>query len=477
MIRTKTIMNHAVENPLEWQSETEGADETSSMNRRGRNSGVYSRRVFYLVLFLFFFAPFVSMLLYTVTGVKVIAALPVLIRDSIVFLSFAAVLFARAMVKGRCHTTLIYFCVLLVAIILATAGNAYSSGGSHQAGELIKVLLNNLRRFVFPFLIFIYFYYFLDRKSIGLACKFAMTFWCFGIFEYFMPLSFWSSLGLLNYWNEYSNSTASTGKIQESLAGYDRLFTFDTYYILGFQARRLISFYLEPTTTAALAQATVILGLLTKKRLLVTLAVVGGLLTFSKGFILFLLGLLPLSFLINRVHRNALRLYLIAVACVLFGSLVIGYFVYLQYPQIVKIGLFAHLEGLYEYIVHFNPLGYGVGIVGSFRFEDSWGGELHRVGVESSLANHVSQLGLLGLAAILMLFWHIKNLMGHSKQSFYVLYMLTMYCFIFSTSNSATGYSGNFFIFFVLVAWYKYLRINPVMFVRPAMPVRSAATS
>lgn len=429
--------------------------------RIGKGIG-FKKRLFYAVMFLFFFAPFMSLLIYSATGSKVVTAIPALLRDVIVLLSFLGVFLARATIRGKSHTTMIYFMLLLLSIAVATLSSLYSAGGVPEIGELVKVLMNNIRRFIFPFVIFVYFYYFMNFSSIALAYRFATIFWCFGVFEYLMPLAFWESMGLLDYWNEYSNSTASTGKTQGSLQGYDRFFTFDTYYILGYEARRMISFYLEPTTTAALAQGSVVLGILMKRPRLVALAVIGGLLTFSKGFIVFLLGLAPLVLLINKANVGILKLYVVAVAIVLFGSLIAGYFLYLQYPQIIRIGLFAHLEGLYEYVTHFNPLGYGVGAVGSFRFEDNWGGDLDRVGVESSLANHISQLGVLGFASIALLFWHIKNILDGDKRGFYVLYMLIIYCFIFFTSNSATGYSGNFFIFFVIVAWFKYLsRVNP----------------
>jgi len=421
-------------------------------------SGIYYQSaISRLVLFLFFFTPFLSLLVYNALGVKVLAAVPALLRDMLVLLFVVFGVIYKFFLDKRVHFTLLLFCLLLASISISILSVNLGVVGFD---EFVSVIANNIRRFIFPFLIFYFFLFYFKYRDIDLLAKFILAFWLFGLFEWLMPLMFWEKMGLLEYWNEYSNSVSSTGGTHNQLQGYPRLFTFDTYYLIGQKSRRLISFYIEPTTTAALAQASVIFGLVFKRKAIVWLATIAGFLTYSKGFIIFFILLTPMLILYKYASLPLLKFYCNTIAFLLFGMLFAGFFIFLAYPQIVQFGLFAHLEGLYEFFIHFNILGYGIGNVGSFRFDSMWGGVFHRVGVESSLANLISQLGLMGFISVYGLFVFFLNRVITRKETVYVYFGVILYVFVYSTSNSSTGYSGNFLIYLLVVIVYKYFSLG-----------------
>lgn len=406
-----------------------------------------------VVLFLFFFTPFLSLLMYSATDMKLVAALPALLRDMLVFSFVIFGVIYKFFLDKKVNITILFFFLLLTSISISILAIEFDTV---TFDEFVRVVANNIRRFIFPFLVFYFFLFYFKFKNIDLLAKFITAFWIFGIFEWLMPLAFWEKMGLLEYWNEYANSVSSTGNTHDQLQGYPRLFTFDTYYLIGQKSRRLISFYIEPTTTAALAQASVIFGLLFKRKAIVWLATIAGFLTYSKGFIIFFILLTPILILYKYASLRLLKFYCNTIAFLLFGMLFAGFFIFLAFPQIVQFGLFAHLEGLYEFFIHFNILGYGIGNVGSFRFDSMWGGVFHRVGVESSLANLISQLGLMGFISIYGLFVFFLNRVITKKESVYVYFGVILYVFVYSTSNSSTGYSGNFLIYLLVVIVYKY---------------------
>jgi hypothetical protein len=150
----------------------------------------------------------------------------------------------------------------------------------------------------------------------------------------------------------------------------------------------------------------------------------------------------------NLINKKISIIYIYFVFISLIFSIIGLYFLYINYPFLFEFGFFAHLKGLYNYINSFVFIGYGLGLSGSFSVIEN----PLEIGIESSFANIFSQLGIIG-AMIIVLYFQWINRKVRIKNIFQLL--LVFYFFIYLTSNSATGYSGNFLIIFIFAYFIK----------------------
>jgi len=407
---------------------------------------MYKKLNFELTLFLFFFAPFISLLLYDVLGkVGIIVQFPQILRDSAILITISLLMLSKQFLKKNLKIMIIFYTFLIVLIFYS-----FVSLSQYYNIDVVKSIINNIRRFLFPFLIVIYLIYMRNYINIEKIEKYLIFFWVFGIIEYFIPTSFWSQLYLESYYNNVVNTGVGSGNNIESFMQSGRMYTFDTYYLIGEKERRMISFYLEPTTLGSLAIGSLFLAYLKSNKLLIILSIVSGFLAFSKAFILVFL-FFTTYLLLNKFKSDIILFFSnIIILFVLTLFLVIGYFIYINNPIIFELGFMHHLVGLYSYFEHFKFLGYGIGQVGSFAYIN-----IHSpIGVESAGANIFSQLGIFSLLLYLFFFSYIKL-----KNNQFIVLLLISYIFMYTTSNSATGYSGNFLIFLVII-YYSYFGVK-----------------
>lgn len=213
-----------------------------------------------------------------------------------------------------------------------------------------------------------------------------------GIAERLAPSALWTDLLAIEAY------TAANGFDRFGSQPYDssgRFFSWDLAGLTGGPLRRLVSTYLEPTTLAAAMAALLVLALARQARGhrsggLVLLALLAGLATLSKGFVLFLLALAAWR-LVGLPSPRHLA-WLAAAGCALAWLAPA-----LPLDDLLPGG--AHLDGLTSALQHLAGgawWGEGLGSAGNYT------NDALAVGDESGLGNAIAQVGL---AALLPLLW------------------------------------------------------------------------
>jgi hypothetical protein len=224
-----------------------------------------------------------------------------------------------------------------------------------------------------------------------------------GLAERFSPDALWTSVLDVGAFMS-SNPLDPWGRLPFELSG--RFFSWDLEASTGLVFRRLVSTYLEPTTLAPTLALAMLLALAARARhragltatglpawaaatpLLAPVFLVAGLLTLSKGFIVFL-GLLMLWRWFGVPQPR--QVFLLAAAGISL-SLALGEAGFTEGP-------FSHMVGLttaVHYLLDGHLLGEGLGAAGNYAIADT------DVGTESGLGNGIAQIGL---AALLPLLW------------------------------------------------------------------------
>lgn len=217
-----------------------------------------------------------------------------------------------------------------------------------------------------------------------------------GIAERLAPQALWTDLLHIEAY------TAANGFDRFGSQPYDssgRFFSWDLAGLTGGPVRRLVSTYLEPTTLAAAMAALLVLALARQARGhraggLVALALLAGLATLSKGFVLFLLALGLWRLVGLPAPRHLLGLA--AAGCALAWLAPT-----LPLDDLLPGG--AHLAGLTSALQHLAGgawWGDGLGSAGNYANDAAGGGG--EIGDESGLGNAIAQVGL---AALLPLLW------------------------------------------------------------------------
>ncbi len=209
-----------------------------------------------------------------------------------------------------------------------------------------------------------------------------------GIAERLAPVQLWTD------WLEIEAYTAANGFDKfGSLAHADsgRFHSWDLEPWTGTPWRRMVATYLEPTTLAAAMAALLCLALARRARghpcgWPLALALVCGLATLSKGFVLFLLALGLWRLLGVPSPRQLLALA--AAGCA--GALAVA--------SSQLDGTLAHVAGLataLQQLAQGDWLGQGIGSAGNYNNDGA------EVGDESGLGNAIAQVGLAGLLPLL----------------------------------------------------------------------------
>lgn len=253
----------------------------------------------------------------------------------------------------------------------------------------------NLRRLVFLPLLFAALWLLpWTPRQIGLLVRLvlatSLVVAVLGLVERSLPDAFWGTTLEIDRYN-----AANTLDRWSSLAFEDsgRFFSWDLEAWLHRPVRRMVSTYLEPTTLAAAMAAAFALALAQHARgqgaaPLALLFAAAGLLTLSKGFVLFLPVVLAWRLFGAPSPRHALALaMLIAGASWAVSQLGLGS------------GAVLHADGLVSalrYLADGHLFGEGLGGGGNYSQADS------EVGAESGFGNAIAQVGL---AAFLPLVW------------------------------------------------------------------------
>jgi hypothetical protein len=224
-----------------------------------------------------------------------------------------------------------------------------------------------------------------------------------GLAERFAPDALWTSvLDVGSYMA--SNPLDPFGLLPFEASG--RFFSWDLEPTLGWVVRRLVSTYLEPTTLAPTLALAMLLVLAARARarqgppdagaprwawrtpLVWMLFLVAGVLTVSKGFVVFL-GLLLLWRVLGVPQpRQVFLLSAVGIAT----AVALGEAGYSE-------GAFSHMAGLASaarYLAEGNLLGEGLGSAGNYGIVET------DLGAESGLGNGIAQVGV---AALLPLLW------------------------------------------------------------------------
>lgn len=224
-----------------------------------------------------------------------------------------------------------------------------------------------------------------------------------GLVERFSPDTLWTSvLDVVSFMS--SNPLDPFG--QSSFEDSGRFFSWDLHAQTGLVIRRMVSTYIEPTTLAPTLAMALMLAMAARERRrlgadalglprwatapgLVPLFLVAGILTVSKGFIVFLGLLLTWRWFGLPQPRQVFLLAAVGIA----AALALGEAGYTE-------GAFSHAAGLVtavQYLLDGNLLGEGLGAAGNYA-----GAVDTDVGDESGLGNGIAQVGL---AALLPLLW------------------------------------------------------------------------
>jgi hypothetical protein len=210
-----------------------------------------------------------------------------------------------------------------------------------------------------------------------------------GLVDLFMPDRVWTEVFDIEGFNA-ANNLDRFGHLAFAESG--RFFSGDLMQWTGGLMRRSVSTYLEPTTLAAGMATLLVAGLARKARGyratgIVMLALLCGLATISKGFVVFLLLLSSWRILGIPAPRHALALSLAGCATALVAA------------RWELEGALVHIEGLataLRYLEAGNWFGEGIGAAGNYTLSGADFGE------ESGLGNVIGQVGIL---AVLSLIW------------------------------------------------------------------------
>lgn len=225
-----------------------------------------------------------------------------------------------------------------------------------------------------------------------------------GLVERSSPDTLWTSvLDVVSFMSSNPLDPFGLSPFEES----GRFFSWDLQAQTGLVVRRMVSTYIEPTTLAPTLAMALMLAVAARERQrlgadalglprwaaatpgLVALFLVAGILTVSKGFIVFLGLLLTWRWFGLPQPRQVFLLAAVGIA----AALALGEAGYTE-------GAFSHAAGLVtavQYLLDGNLLGEGLGAAGNYA-----GAVDTDVGDESGLGNGIAQVGL---AALLPLLW------------------------------------------------------------------------
>ena len=262
----------------------------------------------------------------------------------------------------------------------------------------------------------------------------------FGLIELCFSQAFWDgTLEITRFTNSIQADPFKVGSIAES----GRFYSWDFYPILGYEIRRMVSMYLEPTTLAAFLAAALCLSIAIKSTgagIRSFSIILLGALTMSK-FFLISIPFAYLLFAFARILRR--RHYLIFFMAIVLAA-------YLFSMASFDHGALAHVRGissLPSLLSTGKIFGYGLGVAGNYSSYDASIG----VGTESGLGNLAAQFGLLSVLYVLFFNSIYVRLLNYYRRSGDVIVLSAIVALFLWTislilSASSLGFSGNAFI-------------------------------
>ncbi|MFT7721734.1 MAG: hypothetical protein QM788_02725 [Roseateles sp.] len=267
--------------------------------------------------------------------------------------------------------------------------------------------------------------------------------WGFGVVEIFLPDVFWNDVvGITGYWEALSLDPFSTSTIGQN----GRFYSWDLYALIG-EVRRMVSFYLEPTTMAAFFVACMCFSFMggPRERFWTWLIASLGLLTISKFFALSVPLALATIALRDRLHKHLFLGFVVACIVISTGVIALN----------IDAGALAHLKGissLVEIVMQNKWLGLGLGAGGNYADSDL---DTAEIGAESGFGNIAAQLGLMSLVYIFLLnslYVSLLERYHRHRDPVYAAAIAALVCWTLSffLSASSLGLSGNAFVFILL---------------------------
>ncbi|MEL4307327.1 hypothetical protein [Joostella sp. CR20] len=402
------------------------------------------KQVIYICTFFIFvivLQPIIGLLLFNLIENNLIINYFPLIKDFMIFSIFGLMLLYVGFtlkIKREYLRVYIYFSLLLFFIAVSFF---YS-----EANFYFKIY--NIRRILILYLIFFSFHGLYQTNNFRVVKKvvliITLSICVFGMIEYFLPDIFWNDwLNLPNYWNNDTQGGIEIKGLKETGRGY----TSDLYFLFHEKYRRMLSFFLEPSTLGSYFSYIFAFYYFSKKfkykKYFLTLVFICGLMVFSKIFILSIILILAIDIL-----KFNLKLSFI---------LMTPLFIYLGYlmTEGERVhGSFSHIIGVYTgFEVAINDiLGRGVGMAGNRPMNPTTNIVNGMNGAESGFGNVLAQMGLSGIIISIILYYIMSRAYLIYKQTnnsdYYGLaIMILVYYLNYNLSASSLALTGNFIVF------------------------------
>lgn len=365
------------------------------------------------------------------------------------FLSLSAIVSGKIEYYYRkiFYLTAIYFLFVLFSFVKTDATLTFS--------------LMNIRR-IFEWMVIIFTFSLISlrleqyRILLKVTYYLGLLIFLFGLVGMIAPVQIWDEVfELPKFWNESDFATTPIESIKE---GGGKTYTSDLVFITGEKTRRMISTYVEATTLGIfftfLFTYAAFTKLLPNKLLFLAVSFMGGVLVFSKSF---MVSVLVVAFF--SIYRR------LSIAAYYFGFallLVVGFYIYHKIGKVH--GGLSHIIGFYtglELLID-KPLGFGLGMAGN-RGQASVGVVNGLNGGESGLGNVTAQIGVLGLFTLYIIHTIIKTFKRNYRETgsmeYYAIFVVTVnWAVTYFLSASSLGLTGNY-IFFIFIG----LLLNPFL--------------
>ena len=407
------------------------------MRSETRLSNLLVAKIF---IWVFSFLSFILLSIYSLVPLSFLMNFQ-LIKDFILF--FCVFLLCYSWLERgefKIKRDLFFFLILLYTSILFVF--CFLSDAS------FKFLIYNFRKIISLFILFILFKnLFIEKESFNKLLKYInslfIVFFVFGLIDFYFGMYFWDSIfNLSGFWNSNSTDFAELNSFSDS----GRAYSSDLYFLTGGKNRRIMSFFLEPTTYASfLSVALAYNVLISKKKVFILFILLSGVLTFSKFFIFSI-------FIIYTI----LYFKRIRISLVIFFSFVLFFISKYLYETFALFhGSFSHFNGFYTgfNLLKENIFGFGLGVAGN-RGESPISTMNGEFGGESGLGNIMAQIGIVGFIHTLLLLLIIHKfsiLYKYTRNANFQFILAIMLCyylnFLLSASSLSLTSQGIYFIF------------------------------
>jgi hypothetical protein len=399
-------------------------------------------KILVLICVIFLSTPIVTLIMSSVFKLRIFNSVVPLARDVLVIFLLIGISFLNSYKQLKFKKKIFYF--LLISLCYILQGFLFSDS------SILGVMIN-IRRIFMPVMLLIIGYHlnFSIKFFFQVLKVVVILLFVFGLLEIILDKTIWLNFfNLPFYWSNITQEDYSYSYNDSA-----RLYTPDLNFFTDIKFRRMISFFLEPSTLGtfyANAFALFYQNRNIKKSLFFSfICFLGGVLCFSKIFLITLLSLILFKFFIKRFA------YLIVPVSLVF-AIGCGFYIY-SFLGLVH-GSFSHVIGVYTgfNVIIDNPLGLGLGLGGNRPglelngiMNGLWGGE-------SGLGNVIIQSSIIGFIFIYL--FHktfISYRKFNSEFKIQILYLTFALWINFLFSASSLGISGNFMFLLLLGLIFK----------------------